>query len=266
MIATTTPSELAEQAKLTPGTIEAGMLVQFTNNSIEDSLTAAVFSHLLHLPSDMFWRILRKACYSKELPQDAGEPKQLNVRPKWTYEATWRRPDLFIRFDDFDLIIEAKKKDDKKQSRSQWEDQFVAYTNKYGKEKPVRMIALGGIHIEKDDLLPFNYRESAKERSGISVESVTFNCPVHMCRWSTLLLECNRLKRDLEEKNEKTPSPQTYAHLRILTDLIAFFAAHGYPLLRWFADFNFKPNLLDDDCCSSHQQYFRKISHKLQLS
>jgi len=248
MIATTSPSQMDEQAKLPCATLEPGMLVEFIDNPREDSLTAAVFSHLLHLPSEMFWRILREACYTRNLPNDPGEPKQLNVRPKWNYEGTWVKPDLFMRFDDFDLIIEAKIKDHMTQSRSQWEQELVAYTNEYGKERrPVRIIALGGIHAEKDE--PLSYEG--------------WECPVHMCRWFTVLLECGRLKRELEEI--KNPSSQTCAYLRILNDLIAFFGEHGYVVLRWYDDFDFKSNLLDSSA-DSNQRYFRNISMKLQSS
>jgi len=230
------------------------MLEKFIDNAREDSLTAAVFSHLFHLPSEMFWKeILCRACYTKNLPDDAGEPEEILPWSSWDAKETENSdrviPDLFIRFASFDLIIEAKRWDNDMQTPSQWQNELIAYTNKYGKGKQVRLLALGGIRSENDELL-----------------TSPVVCPVHMCRWSAVLLECQRLKKNLEEKKldkETTPPSRTYADVRILNDLIAFFDAHGFPALQWFADFNFKSNLLSSSV-DIDQQYFRNISLQFQ--
>jgi hypothetical protein len=244
------------------------MLEKFINKACENSLFAAVFSHLLHLPSQLFWRILSKACYTANLGNYPGEPLIFSFRPKWnpagTTNVTYVEPDFFVRFADFDLIIEAKIAKAGTQSRDQWRKELIAYTNEYGKDKrSVRMIALGGIHSEDDVPLPHTWRESATESGSVSGDSHQFNCPVHMCQWSTVLLECQRLKRELEEANTINPSSQTYAHIRILNDLTLFFEEHEYPALKWFADFDFKPNLLDISV-DSDQQYFQNVSLKFR--
>jgi hypothetical protein len=81
----------------------------------EDSLTAAVFTHLLHLPAEVFWRILRRACCTDTLPESAGEPLSVDYWPSWDPKGTGNTnrvvPDFFIRFRGFDLIIEAKRWD-----------------------------------------------------------------------------------------------------------------------------------------------------------
>jgi hypothetical protein len=246
------------------------MLEKFIDNAREDSLTAAVFSHLRHLPSQLFWRILSKACCCAEnLPDCPGEPDIFNPWPKWNPTGTvtnntYVEPDVFIRFAAFDLIIEAKIAKAGTQSGDQWQNELIAYTNEYGKDKrSVRMIALGGIHSEGDVTLTHTWRESATESGSVSGNSHQFNCPVHMCQWSTVLLECQRLKRELEEANMNNPSFQTFAHIRILNDLRLFFEVHGYPALKWFDDFKFESNLLDDSV-GSDQQYFRNISLNFQ--
>ena len=227
------------------------MLAKFIDNAREDSLTAAVFSHLLHLPSEVFWQILRKACYTESLPDNPGEPK-LIPWPNWRLEGTVNSdrviPDLFIRFHHFDLIVEAKRWDNDMQGLDQWKRELSAYTNEYGKEKrEVRLLALGGIHSEEDQEISYH----------------AVSCPVHMCRWRRVLLECQRLKRELEEANIINPSSRTSADIRILDDLIALFATHGFMTLRWFDDFDFASNLLDD-LVDSDQQYFRNVSLKFQ--
>ena len=45
-------------------------------NHCEDSLTAAVFSHLLHLPCEEWWPILRKSCFTKTLPEHPSPPRE----------------------------------------------------------------------------------------------------------------------------------------------------------------------------------------------
>jgi hypothetical protein len=229
------------------------MLEEFISNPCENSLTASVFSHLLHLPVEIFWQILRNACYSHDLPDNPGEP-QIIPWPMWdgtnTRNSQWVIPDFFMRCADFDLIIEAKRWDHvSMQNQDQWMDQLIAWHNKYkGEKRKVILLALGGIHLEKDEKLTHG----------------SFVCTVHMCRWSTLLLECQRKKRKLEEENKINPCSQTVANVRILNDLIALFALHGYPALQWFDDFDFKSNLLELGRVGDIQQYLQKIRQQFQ--
>jgi hypothetical protein len=158
------------------------------------------------------------------------------------------------------LIIEVKRWDRGMQDDQQWEKELIAYTNEYGAQKrQVKMIALGGIHSHKDQTIKYVWRPN--DADGENPHD--FICPVHMCQWSTVLLECQRMKRALERSNRNNPSSQTFADLRILTDLTAFFTTHGYVALRWFEDFDFKSNLLDDSA-DSDQQYFHNIRFRFQ--
>ena len=227
------------------------MLEKFIENAREDSLTAAVFSHLLHLPSEVFWRILRNACYTDHLPEYAGEPKSVEPWPNWDPEGTDNSnrviPDLFIRFADFDLIIEAKRWDADMQEPSQWKNEVTAYAKEYGKDKVlVRMIALGGIRDMEDD----------------EVVLPTITCPVHMCKWAHVLAECQHMKKELERL--KYPSSHTQACVRILTHLIDLFAWHGYSTGLWFADFNFERHHLSSSI-SAHLHLFQNRSKKLSI-
>jgi|688.fasta_scaffold195737_3 hypothetical protein len=228
------------------------MLGKFINHC-EDSLTAAVFTHLLHLPSEVFWRILRQACYSPDLPQAAGEPLKLEWWPKWdpkgTGNNTYIEPDVFIRFREFDLIIEAKRWDDKQQSKRQWQDQLIAYRNEYGEECcPVRMIAIGGLYQDHDELLNV---KAKKTRA--SAETPALMCTVHMCRWRELLAQCKRVRREL--KRLEQPDSLALASSRILDDVIGLFGCHGYSTGRWFADFHFDRHQLSPTTLSHHRLF-----------
>jgi hypothetical protein len=240
------------------------MLGKFIDHC-ENSLTAAVFTHLLHLPSEVFWRILRDACYTKSLPANVGEPLSVDFWPKWDPQGTGNtkhvEPDLFIRFVDFDLIIEAKRWDDRMQSRSQWERELAAYTNEYGEDKqPVKMIAVGGIHTRHDDELTFE-RAAPSSEAGADGGDIGQNvCPVHKCRWRGILDQCRRMRREWEKLTH--PSSQTHASARILADVIDLFDRHGFSTGQWFADFNFARHRLSGDI-SRHQSLFRQRSQQL---
>jgi len=192
------------------------MLGKFINHC-EDSLTAAVFSNLLHLPEDEFWSVVRNACYSPELPVDAGELVEVEYWPKWAAadsgNANYVEPDLFLRFEQFDLIVEAKRWDDGMQSRDQWERELKAYAWEYGQEeRKVRIIALGGLFTEEDDCVSVNWKA-----------------------------EGERLKRALER--ESKPGDRNLSDRRILADIISLFAFHGFATGRWYNDIPFSSHV-----------------------
>jgi len=196
----------------------------------EDSLTASVFTHLLHLPCEAFWRILRSACYTDQLPEYPGELREMDPWPKWdpkgTCNNTYVEPDFFMRFPAFDLIIEAKRWDDGQQNRDQWTRELIGYSNEYGEEqRPVRLIALGGIWGTSDDEVPVPTSAEKTRETG---------CPVHMCKWERLLAECQRMLREIRSLNY--PTSQNKAHERTLADLIDLFAWHGFQTGIWFAE------------------------------
>jgi len=204
----------------------------------EDSLTAAAFTHLLHLPVEIFWRILRNACYTENLPDKPGELRSVDYWPHWNPDGTengnFVEPDVFMRFADFDLIVEAKRWDNDTQCPEQWTRELIAYANEYGKQSVrVKMIALGGIHDTQDSEVVALYRNPKSD--AVDAEAPReIRCSVHMCRWGRLLNECNRMERELAKLS--FPSCQTDAQRRILSDLIDLFAWHGFQTGVWFAE------------------------------
>ena len=87
-------------------------------NTCEDSCTAAVFGHLLHLPIEMFWGIVSRACFSDSLPTNPGEIEDRAFWPSWNAEGTSNSqrvvPDLFIRFSALGLRQKRQKAKGKK--------------------------------------------------------------------------------------------------------------------------------------------------------
>ena len=223
----------------------------------ENSLTAAVFGHLLHLPIELFWQVLRNACYTDRLPPCPGEPTLVTPWPSWdatgTRNSTRVEPDLFLRFPNLDLIVEAKRRDERQQNPEQWRDQLIAYANEYageGTRPEVRLIALGGLWGHADE-------EIKVEVSPAAATAVEIRCPVHMCRWGRLLEECRRLERELGRAGYATA--QTHAHRRILADLIGLFAVHGFQTGTWFAEVVRRPLPRPGAALDTHHQAFRRL-------
>lgn len=142
-----------------------------------------------------------------------------------------------MRFPDFDLIVEAKRWDDEMQNSDQWNAQLIAYVNEYADEDrllKVRMIALGGIRQKQDSEIRTVRPIKDAASSASENKQTEIVCPVHMCRWSGLLVECLRMERELGRMNYL--SSESGAHRRILKDLIGLFGCHGFQTGTWFGD------------------------------
>lgn len=223
------------------------MLGPFIDRPSEDSLTASVFSTLLHLPIIEFWQLLRKACPAAALPDCVSEPDSIEYWPKWeatdTANTSYVEPDVFIRFPEFDLIVEAKRGDIGSQHKSQWQNEVQSYCNVYGTEgREVRLIALGGIWDIQDESVPIP--------ASASNAGTERRCPVHMAEWRRLLEAITDERRRLREES---PSGNDQARMRILTDAIHFLDVHGFTPLRFFSSFNFSRNALAADLCGAHE-------------
>ena len=123
-------------------------------NTYEDPRTSVVFENLMLLPDTVFWGILKKAASNKGiLPNDAGlMADDFSFWPQWdpnskydTGNSNYVEPDVFFRFDNIDIIVEAKYSDNSGQYRAEWEREFKAYLNEYESDKKkVVLLAVGG--------------------------------------------------------------------------------------------------------------------------
>ena len=185
----------------------------------EDSLTSSVFGHLAYLPPALLWPLFQEAVHCFVMP---GEDqftalKSYEFWPRWNAYNTRNvrnvEPDVFIRTEAFDLIIEAKRYDYNQQDSAQWHDQLQAYLNDYGDEnRPVLLLAIGGIYSgdEQPTTISCGGREAI----------------VYKCRWLNLLNSIQDLRKKLETGQDHIGN--------ILTDIVHGFGLHGYttrPLL-----------------------------------
>jgi hypothetical protein len=132
-------------------------LLKGKSGVIEDSLTSSVFDTLFLLPDDILWKIIRNSCFdNSNLPIYPGCIIDYEFWPHWnnknTHNSKYVEPDLFIRFEEIDVIIEAKRENNI-QSCDQWNNEITAYINEFGMTKKAVLIAIDGILEEKSEKL-----------------------------------------------------------------------------------------------------------------
>lgn len=185
----------------------------------EDSLTSTVFDLLKYLPTEIFWNILKKSLYHQKLPYNSGEFYEFSYWTKWnadeTYNSRYIEPDLFIRFQEFDLIIEAKRYNENQQSSMQILNEIQSYFNEFDENnKDLYFIQLGGLY------------------DFIDIEDTTINNKkVVICKtdWTKLLdqivFEYNKINT--------LDYLQTNSYKRIFEDLIKGFEMHSFFKKLW---------------------------------
>lgn len=187
----------------------------------EDPKTSAVFENLMLLPDNVFWHILSKSCFSNEtMPIHPGLLISYDFWPHWdrtgTDNTNYVEPDLFLEFELFDVIIEAKYGDYGGQYQHQWKQEIIAYHNEYGVEKPFVFIAVGG-------------------NQSIVAETITVKgdkVKIYKCNWLSILMEVNKYQKELESVS--MPDLNISATLRLLENIILAFNINGVYNIDWF--------------------------------
>ncbi len=158
----------------------------YNKNTNENPKTSTIFEHLLLLPDNILWSILRNSTrtYKQQLPEEIGYLESFEFWPKWnpnnTNNTTYVEPDLFIRFNKLDIIVEAKYQDGGGQYEEEWEREIQAYQNEYSDDKKdFILLAIGGNS---------NYKE---ENIG--------SCKILKTNWSDLLNYVIKTKKKFEE-------------------------------------------------------------------
>lgn len=198
----------------------------------EDKKTSSVIGQLLHLPAHLFWQILRASCLYKDiLPLQCGEILDVDFWPSWSAEGDdienkdRVEPDVFIRFDNFDLIIEAKVNDTSEQSQEKYQKKIYeqrinevnSYLNEYEDDKKsLYFIALGGCATFDS--------ENIESRSEVQIKAIKST-------WTRLLHEVWSAKESIERQYYHGGGK--YQLLRIIEDVIEGFAIHGVIYTVW---------------------------------
>lgn len=125
------------------------MIAAIRNNKIkvekkEDTLTSSFFGLLFYMPKEIINQFFRKIIEKN----DIGNYIEYEFWPHWNPEGTTNtnfvEPDLFVRFEKIDIVIEAKSKD-KKHKKNQWNNEKTSYLNEYQEDKKEYiLLAIGG--------------------------------------------------------------------------------------------------------------------------
>ena len=147
-------------------------------------------------------------------------------------------PDVFIRFQALDVIIEAKYCDNGGQYSQQWEKEIIAYRNEYGDDKPVYFIAVGG--------------NAEKATEAVSVAKDVY---VNKCTWLSLLIQITKLRNEYERLPMITTDLSSVIRLLNLIELA--FNVHGVYNIRWFDEIATSKPLISSDSTTTFKTYFK---------
>lgn len=191
-------------------------------NTYEDPKTSAVFENMVLLPENVFWYILRTSCYDNaDIPPNIGQLLNYEFWPHWdstnTNNSLFVEPDLFLQFEDVDVIIEAKYGDNGGQYEGQWRNEIISYQNEYKDSKnKIVFIAVGGNQtiLSEKILVKDSYHV------------------VYKCTWLQLLIATNKYLNELEDLS--IPDFHISATKRILKQIILAFNINQVYNLEWF--------------------------------
>jgi len=191
----------------------------FKKETNEDPKTSTVFENLILLPDMLFWSVLKQSCFdSGSMPLNCGALIKYEFWPHWNSHGTnnsyYVEPDVFFRFDKFDVIIEAKYGDYGGQNEEQWRKEIIAYHNTYGDSQALIFIAVGGFQ--------------AKNKDEIIVDSVKVN--IYKCSWQSILDSIE----DLRKKLCNTSSTIESAQVRLLDNLLLYYETQKMNAVKWY--------------------------------
>ena len=204
----------------------------------EDSKTSSVFGLLQYLPSQILWNLLRQSCGNNSLLiETSGELQDIQFWARWSAEgdeipnSSYVEPDVFCEFDNFNLIVEAKKDDHSGQYEQQWKNEINAYLNEYpDNKKKLIFIAFGGNKTLKTRKLPVKGQEYI----------------VFSASWQNLLNAIDKYKKE-----------SFGIEKRLLSDIILAFEKHKFFCLEWLETLSNKKYISQ---ASTKVMYFWKFS------
>lgn len=183
----------------------------------EDPKTSTVFENLILFPDETIWDVIYESItYKENLQDNVGTLNEYFFWPKWDSTGTgnlnYVEPDVFLRFEKLDVIIEAKRSDESGQDDKEWSREIRAYNNEYLKDKkPYILLSVGG-----------NENMTPEEITIIGYKKVI----VYKCSWLSILITIDRLRKNPDKKIERQ-------QLRLIDNLILGFESHGVLLFHW---------------------------------
>lgn len=140
--------------KMARWTVEVGeaQSARAVYRDLEDHLTAAVFARLSYLPTEVFWLVLSRALDQAPTPfKKQPKLERITFWPAYSHKhASYVEPDVLLEFDDFDVIVEAKRFDNSEpQSRRQLQAEIDGYKRDHSSDKLVYCMLVSG-YVQDD--------------------------------------------------------------------------------------------------------------------
>ena len=150
----------------------------------EDSKVSSFFEILFLLPDEKVWQILKDSVEeNKEMLSFVGKIKKIEFWPNWsatneTSNTSRVEPDIFISFENLDVIIEAKKDSNNPQEKKQWENEIRSYKEQYNTSKTVYLLAVSGNDsLEKEKMIDVPiYKTTWEKIADVIIENEIKEC------------------------------------------------------------------------------------------
>jgi hypothetical protein len=220
--------------------LHAVLCKKITNPAIEDSLTASVFERILYLREEIIFSILSKSLITNNiLPINKIDYENTKFWPYWTFEHNSREyvePDMIIKFENYDLIIEAKRSDHFSQKAEQLAFEWLAYLEHGNINKNALLLAVGGLGQTPEKTVAVLQEEIEKiiiQKKGKSIDlPVLLGTSWRKIHETIILIQSDQNLADYENA--------------ILSDIRSALIEHGiaYHEPEWFIDFAEKSSFL----------------------
>lgn len=203
----------------------------------EDFLTAAVFTRLSYLPSEVLWTIIRTSAVpiggDETLPPSAGDLVSREFWPGWNLalkDQTGQRkePDVVLEFEHLTLVVEAKRFDDLSQYAEQWAAEVAAcHQREDARQEPVWLLAVGGLGDAPSDAAFIYATALALFRERYRYHG---DAPLRVmgCSWAALLAELAG-----HEKSVNVAGPHV---ARVVDDVREILRFYGFRNTHWVTD------------------------------
>ncbi|MEA2095962.1 MAG: hypothetical protein U9P73_04620 [Candidatus Cloacimonadota bacterium] len=228
--------------------IQDGIPWRKAYSTYEDFLTASVVGRMTYLPGDILWRLVKGSSLHSHLYKYVGGLESIEFWPNWPVPdrmkniGTHRQPDVFLKFEEIDMIVEAKRDDSLSQNHIQWSEQILSYLfkrNIEGEEnRPIVFWVLGGMGTQLTE--EFVNTELTKVMELVNDEYPDENIKLAVSSWGKMLSCLLDLQHFLtEELRGKFPliSPYDRRHiLKIIDDIIEALRLHGIKEWRYLSE------------------------------
>jgi hypothetical protein len=215
---------------------------KIANPAIEDSLSSGVFRRLMYLGEDLLWTILCKTIVPSDILPDCAVGVDYDNSEFWPY--WWMReslsegrkvePDFLLCFNDFDLIVEAKRWDSISQYADQLAREWLAYYDQTPKARAY-LCAVGGLGNATNEVIK-SLQDEVNRRVQLMRPGAQQAILVGMS-WRKLYASINALRAGGELAGHENA---------ILDDIREVLRLHNieYREPEWFGDFPQKASVL----------------------